>query len=134
MGSWGQENGSLICLERAKEDYMNITVSPRAVDELKKAAGTREADGGPETVRVLVQSQCGCGAAHFAMGFDEPQDDDNKIDLGGVTLLVDPDSAPFLENAEMDYSDDLMGQGFRINAPGGGCGCGGHGHGGHHHH
>jgi Fe-S cluster assembly iron-binding protein IscA len=45
-----------------------------------------------------------------------------------VTLIVDPESAPFLDDAEMDYSDDLMGQGFRINAPGGGCGCGGHGH------
>lgn len=108
---------------------MNITVSPRAVDELKKAVDTQgQEEQVPSTVRVMVQSQCGCGAAHFAMGFDEPQADDNRIDLGGVTLLVDPDSAPFLENAEMDYSDDLMGRGFRINAPGGGCGCGGHGH------
>jgi iron-sulfur cluster assembly accessory protein len=105
---------------------MNLMVSPRATDELKKAIESRQE--GPETVRVLVQSQCGCGAAHFAMGFDAPQPDDNRIDLGGVMLVVDPDSAPFLDNAEMDYSDDLMGQGFRINAPGGGCGCGGHGH------
>ena len=110
---------------------MNITVTPRAADELKKAAETRAE--GPETIRVMVQSQCGCGNAHFAMGFDAPEQDDNRIDLGGVTLLVDPNSAPFLEGAEMDYSDDLMGQGFRINAAGGGCGCGGHGHGGHDH-
>ena len=112
---------------------MNITVTPRAADELKKALGTREE--GPDTIRVMVASQCGCGNAHFAMGFDDPEQDDNRIDLGGVTLLVDPNSAPFLEGAEMDYSDDLMGQGFRINAASGGCGCGGHGHDhGHHHH
>lgn len=111
---------------------MNITISPRAVDELKKAAEARREEQGADTVRVLVQSQCGCGTAHFAMGFDAPEQDDDMIDLGGVTLVVDPTSAPFLENAEMDYSDDLMGQGFRINAAnggGGGCGCGGHGHG-----
>lgn len=108
---------------------MNMTVSPRAVDELKKAIEAQTPEAGANSVRVLVQSQCGCGAAHFAMGFDEPQDDDNRIDLGGVTLVVDPDSAPFLENAEVDYSDDLMGRGFRINAANGGCGCGG----GHHH-
>src|SRR5579863_9625069 len=109
---------------------MNLMVSPRAVDELKKAVEAQSPEAGPNVVRVLVQSQCGCGAAHFAMGFDELQEDDNRIDLGGVTLVVDPDSAPFLENAEVDYSDDLMGRGFRINAAnGGGCGCGG----GHHH-
>ncbi len=109
---------------------MNITASPRAVEELKKAIESSRTEEGPETVRVMVQSQCGCGAAHFAMGFDDPEEGDNEIQLGGVTLLVDPDSAPFLDNAEMDYSDDLMGQGFRINAPNtGGCGCGGgHGH------
>jgi iron-sulfur cluster assembly protein len=109
---------------------MNLMVSPRAVDELKKAAESRREEQAPDTVRVLVQSQCGCGTAHFAMGFDEAQQDDNQIDLDGVKLVVDPFSAPFLEDAEMDYSDDLMGQGFRINAAnGGGCGCGGHGHG-----
>jgi iron-sulfur cluster assembly protein len=108
---------------------VNLTVTPRATDELKKAAGSREETEGPNTIRVLVQSQCGCGSAHFAMGFDDAMPDDNRIDLGGVTLLVDPDTAPFLDAAEMDYSDDLMGKGFKINAAnGGGCGCGGHGH------
>lgn len=112
---------------------MNLVVTPRATDELKKAADTRREAEGPDTIRVMVASQCGCGAAHFQMGFDEPQNDDSTFDLGGVTLLIDPDSAPFLEGAEMDYSDDLMGQGFKINSPTGGCGCGGHGHGGHGH-
>ncbi|MGI8826614.1 MAG: HesB/IscA family protein [Chloroflexota bacterium] len=111
---------------------INITVSPRAADELKKALGTAEPEQTVNGVRVMVQSACGCGTAHFAMGFDDAQPEDDRIDLGGVTLLIDPDSAPYLENAEVDYSDDLMQKGFRINAPqssgGGGCGCGGHGH------
>jgi len=115
---------------------MNITVTPRASDELKKATEARSQEQEAAAVRVMVQSRCGCGSAHFAMGFDNPEEGDNTIDLGGITLLVDPDSAPFLDNAEMDYSDDLMGQGFKINAPsaGGGCGCGGGGGcGGHSH-
>jgi iron-sulfur cluster assembly accessory protein len=104
---------------------INLTASPRAVDELKKVADSRRQEQSTETVRVMVRSQCGCGAAHFAMGFDDPEEGDNRIDLGGVTVLIDPNSAPFLENAQVDYSDDLMGQGFRINAPGAACGCGG---------
>jgi iron-sulfur cluster assembly accessory protein len=109
---------------------MNILASPRAVDELKKAAEARRQQAGTDTIRVMVRSRCGCGAAHFAMGFDEPVEGDNRIDVGGVTLLVDPSSAPLLDNAQVDYSDDLMGKGFRISSPaaGGGCGCGGHGH------
>ena len=107
---------------------MNLMISPRAADELKKAADARREEESADTVRVMVRSQCGCGAAHFAMGFDDPEEGDNRIELGGVTVLVDPDSAPFLDNAEMDYSDDLVGQGFRISAPNGSCGCGGHGH------
>jgi iron-sulfur cluster assembly protein len=112
---------------------MNITVTPRASEELKKAfesnAGQAE---GVAAVRVVLAHQCGCGTAKFQMGFDEIYDDDTRIDLGGVTLVVDPQSAPFLEEAQMDYSDDLMGKGFLINTPnagGGGCGCGGGGHG-----
>jgi len=111
---------------------MNLTVSGRAADELKKAIAEHGTAAGTESIRVFVQSQCGCGSAHFGMGFDDPEEEDNRIDVNGVTLLVDPQSAPFLENAEVDFSDDLMGQGFRINAPSaaGGCGCGGgHGHG-----
>ena len=112
---------------------MNMIASARAVGELKKAIEERRERDGTDTVRVMVRSRCGCGKAHFAMGFDRPQESDSRLDLGGVTVLVDPDSAPFLENAEMDYSDDLMGKGFRILVPGagGGCGCGGGQ--GHHH-
>ncbi|HLJ68633.1 MAG TPA: iron-sulfur cluster assembly accessory protein [Chloroflexota bacterium] len=110
---------------------MNVTVLPKASDELRKAVDERRQQNATDTIRVMVQSQCGCGKAHFAMGFDQPAEGDNQIDVNGVTLLIDPGSAPFLENAEIDYSDELMGRGFQIHtANGGGCGCGG---GGHHH-
>jgi iron-sulfur cluster assembly accessory protein len=116
---------------------MNITVTPRASEELLKAVEQfrQQEEALPEAVRVYVAHQCGCGTAKFGMGFDEPDADDNRIDIGGVTLLVDPMAAPLLDNAEVDYSDDLMQQGFLINTPnvGGGCGCGGHGHEGHDH-
>ena|SRR5579875_1719965 len=107
---------------------MNITATPRAADELKKAVESRPE--APKDVRVMVQSFCGCGSAHYAMGFDEPQQDDARIDLGGVTLLVDPDSAEYLDNAELDWVTGQLGEGgFAINAAnGGGCGCGGHHH------
>ena len=118
---------------------MNIAVSPRASEELKKAVDAVRQENQNATVRVMAQQSCGCGNTKFAMGFDDPEEGDLHLELGGVTLVVDPMTAPYLEGAEMDYSDDLMGKGFLINTPqaGGGCGCGGHGHAhgdGHQHH
>ncbi|MGH2447527.1 MAG: HesB/IscA family protein [Chloroflexota bacterium] len=105
---------------------MTITATPRAADELKNEVSQRQE--GPSSVRVMVQSQCGCGAAHYAMGFDQPEEGDNQIDINGVTVLVDPESAPLLEGAQIDYVIGQLGEGgFSINSPnGGGCGCGGH--------
>lgn len=113
---------------------MNLTVTPQAVDALKQAIAQRAADEGPAAVRVAVAHQCGCGTTKFEMGFDQPEADDTSIDLGGVTLIVDPFSAPALEDARLEVvqGDNLIGPRFKIEtANGGGCGCGG---GGHHHH
>jgi Fe-S cluster assembly iron-binding protein IscA len=114
---------------------VNMTISPRASEELQKAVTNDEASSGLTSVRVMVQGQCGCGNAHFQMGFDEPEEEDSRIDLGDFTLLADPYTAPLLEGAEMVYieSEDLTKRGFKINTVsrggGGGCGCGGgHGH------
>ena len=48
-----------------------------------------------------------------------------------LRFIVDPESAPSLVDAPIDYVEDVMQQGFSIEAPnaqitGGGCGCGGH--------
>ena len=50
--------------------------------------------------------------------------------MDGVKLVMDSDSAPFLEEATIDYVEDLTRVGFVINNPmfaTGGCGCGGGG-------
>jgi iron-sulfur cluster assembly accessory protein len=111
---------------------MNLTVTPEAVDALKQAISQRPPEEGPSVVRVVVAHQCGCGSTKFQMGFDEADADDTHIDLGGVTLVVDPFSAPSLEGARLEVVQDgnLIGPRFKIETPnGGGCGCGG----GHHH-
>ncbi len=46
--------------------------------------------------------------------------------MHGVTVVVDPFSAPYLTGSEIDYVDALMGAGFAINNPNvqAACGCG----------
>lgn len=114
---------------------MNLTATPEAVDALKKAVQQVRPEGGPETVRVYVAHQCGCGTTKFQMGLDNPEEGDNRIDLGGITVIVDPMSADALDEARLEVveSENLMAPQFNIVTQtangGGGCGCGGGGHG-----
>ncbi|MDD9332316.1 MAG: iron-sulfur cluster assembly accessory protein, partial [Bartonella sp.] len=52
--------------------------------------------------------------------------DDFIIKKGGAVVLIDSISLPFMEGAEIDFVDDLMGQSFQIHNPNAtsSCGCG----------
>ncbi len=124
---------------------MNLTVTSLAQERLASLIGEREADQG---IRVFVQAggggcgggACGCGggAPRFGMGLDTASADDAVITVGSLRFLVDPASATTLEDASIDYVEDVMQQGFSITAPNamgapaaggcgsGGCACGGH--------
>ena len=85
-------------------------------------------------LRVFVRGM-GCSGPAFGMALDNaPREDDQVSEVGGIKLLVDPMSAPYLEGAQVDYVDSLMGKGFTVSNPnaaqaagggcGGGCSCG----------
>lgn len=106
---------------------MQLTVSPPAASALKEVIEEHGSLGAPSSVRLGVQGACGCGNSHFGMMLDEQKEDDVLLQIEGINFLVDHDSVDALEGAELDFSDELVGRGFRINAAssGGGCGCGG---------
>ncbi len=56
----------------------------------------------------------------------KPDEDDFVIEHDGGWLVVDPESAPLLEGAEIDSVDDLMKAGFTIFNPNAvkSCACG----------
>jgi iron-sulfur cluster assembly accessory protein len=106
-----------------------ISLTDQAAVEMKRILdeqGVAEA-----AIRVFVQGACGCGSAQYGMGVeDEIASEDSIVDACGVKFVIDPESAPYLEGAEIDYKDGLMGRGFTIvnpNQVSSGCGCG-HGH------
>lgn len=107
---------------------MQLTVSPTASTALKEVIQEHGTLGAPSSVRIGVQGACGCGNSHFGMMLDDQKEGDTIVQIDGISFLVDTDSIEALEGAELDYSDELVGRGFRINAAsqGGGCGCGGH--------
>ena len=107
-----------------------VTVTESALGQLKELIS--KSDGGSEAdaavgLRVFVQ-QGGCSGFSYGMGLDEnpPREDDEVDTVEGVAVYVDSFSARYLEGAEIDYVDALMGGGFTINNPQATktCGCG----------
>ena len=76
-------------------------------------------------LRIYVQGG-GCSGFSYGMVLDEVADGDEVVEVSGVKVIVDPMSLRYLEGAEVDYKEDLMGGGFAIKNPNATstCGCG----------
>jgi iron-sulfur cluster assembly accessory protein len=77
-------------------------------------------------LRVAVQPG-GCSGLRYQLFFDERQlDGDIRKDFGGVGVVTDRMSAPYLMGATIDFVDTIEKQGFTIDNPnaGGSCACG----------
>jgi iron-sulfur cluster assembly accessory protein len=76
-------------------------------------------------LRIYVQGG-GCSGFSYGMVLDEPADGDQVIEAEGVKVIIDPMSLRYLDGAEVDYKEDLMGGGFAIKNPNATstCGCG----------
>jgi len=77
-------------------------------------------------LRVAVRPG-GCSGFSYEMFFDsDVAADDTVAEAGGVKVLIDSASAPYLKGASLDYKDGLQGAGFAINNPNAtrSCGCG----------
>jgi iron-sulfur cluster assembly accessory protein len=79
-----------------------------------------------EVLRIAIQGG-GCSGFQYGLGFDTAAaDGDFEFEQHGVTVVVDPFSAPYLQGAEVDYVDSIQAAGFAINNPNAtaSCGCG----------
>jgi len=63
----------------------------------------------------------------YGFTFDEvANEDDWEEEFNGVKILIDSMSATYLDGAQIDYKEDLMGASFSIENPNAQttCGCG----------
>jgi len=77
-------------------------------------------------LRVAVQPG-GCSGLRYQLFFDERSlDGDVVTDFGGVDVVVDRMSVPYLGGATIDFVDTIEKQGFTIDNPNAGssCACG----------
>ena len=102
-----------------------ITITEMAADKL---GGIMDEKGMKEThgLRVFVKGG-GCGGMQYGMTFDDnTRDGDMVYEQNGMRVLVDATSLFYIDGANIDYVDNLMGGGFHIDNPNAvsACGCG----------
>ncbi len=101
-----------------------VTVTEAAgqkVLELRSREGKEDA-----RLRLFVKSG-GCSGFSYGLAFDSNLAEDDRVELhDGVPIVIDKYSAQYVEGAEIDYVDSLMGSGFAINNPNAvsSCACG----------
>jgi iron-sulfur cluster assembly protein len=91
------------------------------VIELRSREGKEQA-----ALRLFVKSG-GCSGFSYGLAFDDRIAQDDRLeDHGGVSVVIDAFSAQYVDGAEIDYVDSLMGSGFAINNPNAvsSCACG----------
>jgi len=102
-----------------------ITLTDRAATELKELINAEQKDNA--ALRVWVAGG-GCSGLQYGMALDDnaPEEEDKVFDQGGVKIYVDPISLGYMSGASVDYVDDVLGGGFKIENPNAtsGCGCG----------
>ena len=78
------------------------------------------------SLRVAVQPG-GCSGLRYQLYFDDRAlDGDTITDFGGVKVVTDKMSTPYLTGASIDFVDTIEKQGFTIDNPNaqGSCACG----------
>lgn len=112
-----------------------IHISPTAAKEIERIKLNREKES-DSSLRIAVKSG-GCSGLFYDLelenavatqagadlsGFSK----EHQLEINGISIVVDPISWKYIENLQLDYSEDLMGGGFRFHNPQvkNVCGCG----------
>ncbi len=119
---------------------MSETTQTTSTVETKPSHGVTLTDVAVEKVSSLLQQEGrddlrlrigvqpgGCSGLIYQLYFDERTlDGDLTVDFGGVEVVLDKMSAPYLDGATIDFTDTIEKQGFTIDNPNAGssCACG----------
>jgi iron-sulfur cluster assembly accessory protein len=107
-----------------KTDSTVIQLTEPAIARIRQLITERQLEG--YALRVFI-SGGGCSGMQYGMALEgEPREADLRCAFDDVEVVIDPISMDYLRGATIDYVDDLMGGGFRIENPNAlsSCGCG----------
>ena len=105
---------------------MELSLPPRVTNRaFNRLAEINATLKNPKSLRVAVEGG-GCSGFQYLIELGQPKDDDLILEKSGEKVLIDSVSLPFLTNAIIDFSDEIIGARFIINNPNAtsSCGCG----------
>lgn len=97
----------------------NITITDEAVKKTREFMLEVDEDVKKEDLylRIAVVGG-GCSGMSYNMAFEEsPDEEDDVIESKGIKILIDKYSIRYLDNSEIDYVNNIMGSGYKINNP-----------------
>ncbi len=101
-----------------------VTLTAAAADAVRGLLRDRQVEG--HALRVFVAGG-GCSGYQYGMALEPtPRETDLLIEQHGVRVVVDEVSINYLRGANIDYVNDVMASGFKIDNPNASsaCGCG----------
>ncbi len=105
---------------------MTLTLPPRVTDRaFARLAEIADLTGDAKPLRVGVLGG-GCSGFQYDIRLDDATADDLVLEKNGARVLVDSVSLPFLQNAVIDFTEELIGARFVVENPNAtaSCGCG----------
>ena len=108
-----------------------IHISKNAAQEIKRIQLSQQK---PDSTFRLTVEEGGCSGLFYDFQLESPSSEDNSptqetqlhFESNGISVVVDRQSYTYLEGIKLDYSEDLMGGGFRFQNPNvsSSCSCG----------
>lgn len=101
-----------------------IDLSKAAASEVRRLKAKLKQ---PEALFRLGVQPGGCAGMYYTLGFDlATKPGDRVYDCNGLKVVVEEASLEYINGLTLDYTEDLMGGGFRFHNPNAtsNCGCG----------
>lgn len=105
---------------------MDLNLPPKVTERaFLRLAEINATTGEAKALRVAVEGG-GCSGFQYEIKLDDAAADDLVLESDGQKVVVDSVSLPFLNNAVIDFSEELIGARFVIENPNAtsSCGCG----------
>ncbi|TKZ20615.1 iron-sulfur cluster assembly accessory protein [Shimia litoralis] len=102
-----------------------MQLPPKVTDRAFERLAEIGAGSQGQALRVAVEGG-GCSGFQYEIKLDAPSQDDLVLEGHGEKVVVDAVSLPFLANAVVDFTEELIGARFVIENPNAtsSCGCG----------
>jgi iron-sulfur cluster assembly protein len=100
---------------RKADDGPILSVTEKAARRIRSVA---EREGRPSAVLRVRVVAGGCDGFEYSLGLEDgPIEGDHVVDEYGLSVVIDPRSAPILRGSTLEYNDSLLGGGLKVYNP-----------------